>query len=123
MPQHDRLALATLHTPKKYLLWSYILAETDRRFPVKRFNAQRCKYILISMNNTRVRQLPSTGRFEKDKRSERNDSAPQPKDCARAAVQDKARCAALCRCARDCGGGEGCPSYFLNDCGEGCAAA
>lgn len=62
-PQHD-----------KYLLWSYILAETDRRFPIKRFNAQRCKYILISMNNTRVRQSPSTGKFEKDKSSERNDS-------------------------------------------------
>ena len=50
------------------------LAETDRRFPIKRFNAQRCKYILISMNNTRVRQSPSTGKFEKDKSSERNDS-------------------------------------------------
>lgn len=47
--QHDRLALATLHTPKKYLLWSYILAETDRRFPVKRFNAQRCKYTVTSV--------------------------------------------------------------------------
>lgn len=61
-PQHD-----------KYLLWSYIAAETDRRFPLKRFNATKCKYILISMNNTRVR-TNSSGRFEKDKRSERNDS-------------------------------------------------
>lgn len=61
-PQHD-----------KYLLWSYIAAETDRRFPLKRFNATKCKYILISMNNTRVR-TNSQGRFEKDKRSERNDS-------------------------------------------------
>lgn len=61
-PQHD-----------KYLLWSFITAETDERYPLKRFNATKCKYILISMNNTRVRQN-SMGRFEKDKRSERNES-------------------------------------------------
>ena len=61
-PQHD-----------KYLLWSYITAESDERFPLKRFNASKCKYILISMNNTRVREN-SSGRFEKDKRSERNGS-------------------------------------------------
>lgn len=61
-PQHD-----------KYLLWSFITAETDDRYPVKRFNASKCKYILISMNNTRVR-TNSSGKWEKDKRSERNDS-------------------------------------------------
>ncbi|MDO4755843.1 MAG: hypothetical protein Q4A54_05835 [Parabacteroides sp.] len=61
-PQHD-----------KYLLWSSITAETDERYPLKRFNATKCKYILISMNNTRVR-TGSSGRWEKDKRSERNDS-------------------------------------------------
>ena len=61
-PQHD-----------KYLLWSYITAETDERYPLKRFNASKCKYILISMNNTQVR-TNSMGRFEKDKRSERNGS-------------------------------------------------
>lgn len=60
-PQHD-----------KYLLWSQLLAETDTRLPLKRFNATKCKHILISMRNTRVRQL--NGRFEKDKRSERNGS-------------------------------------------------
>lgn len=60
-PQHD-----------KFLLWASILAETDNRFPLKRFNATKCKYILISMNNTRVRQ--KDGKFEKDKRAERNDS-------------------------------------------------
>lgn len=60
-PQHD-----------KFLLWSQVLAETDPRFPLKRFNASKCKYILISMNNTRVRQRD--GKFEKDKRAERNDS-------------------------------------------------
>lgn len=61
-PQHD-----------KYLLWSFITAETDERYPLKRFNASKCKYILISMNNTRVR-TNSSGKWEKDKRSERNDS-------------------------------------------------
>lgn len=60
-PQHD-----------KYLLWSQLLAETDSRYPLKRFNATKCRYILISMNNTRVRQ--KEGKFEKDKRAERNDS-------------------------------------------------
>lgn len=60
-PQHE-----------KFLLWANITAEKDERYPLKRFNATRCKHILISMNNTRVRQV--NGRFEKDKRSERNDS-------------------------------------------------
>lgn len=61
-PQHD-----------KYLLWSSILSETDQRFPKKRFNGTKCKYTLISMNNTRVVE-DSKGRFAKDKRSERNKS-------------------------------------------------
>ena len=60
-PQHD-----------KFLLWSTILAEKDERFPIKRFNATKCRHILTSMNNTRVRTV--MGKFEKDKRSERNDS-------------------------------------------------
>lgn len=63
-PQHD-----------KYLLWSYILAETDSRFPLWRVNATKCKYTLISMNSTQVRQS-TEGKFEKDKRSERNGSIP-----------------------------------------------
>ena len=63
-PQHD-----------KYLLWSYILKETDQRFPLFRINATRCKYTLISMNSTQVR-MTTDGRFEKDKRSERNGSIP-----------------------------------------------
>lgn len=61
-PQHD-----------KYLLWASILAEKDPKFPIKRFNASKCKYTLISMNNTRVIES-SDGRFEKDKRSERRKS-------------------------------------------------
>lgn len=61
-PQHD-----------KYLLWAAILAETNARFPKKRFNGNRCRYTLISMNNTRVIE-DSSGKFTKDKRSERNKS-------------------------------------------------
>ena len=60
-PQHD-----------KYLLWSIILKENDERFPIKRFNGSKCKYTLISMNNTRV--IERDGKFAKDKRSERNQS-------------------------------------------------
>lgn len=61
-PQHE-----------KYLLWASVLAETDKRFPRKRFNGSKCKYTLISMNNTRVTE-DREGRFAKDKRSERNKS-------------------------------------------------
>ena len=53
----------------KYLLWRYLLHETEPHLPLKRFNGVRCKYTLISMNNTSVIQKPN-GRFEKDKRSE-----------------------------------------------------
>jgi len=53
----------------KYLLWRYLLHETEPHLPLKRFNGVQCKYTLISMNNTSVIQKPN-GRFEKDKRSE-----------------------------------------------------
>lgn len=61
-PQHD-----------KYLLWANILTERNPRYPKKRFNGTRCKYTLISMNNTRVIE-DSQGKFAKDKRSERRQS-------------------------------------------------
>lgn len=61
-PQHE-----------KFLLWTYILAETDPRFPKVRFNATRCRHTLISMQNTRVIE-DSHGRFAKDKSSERRQS-------------------------------------------------
>lgn len=61
-PQHE-----------KFLLWTYILAETDPRFPKVRFNATRCRYTLISMQNTRVVE-DVHGRFAKDKTSERRQS-------------------------------------------------
>ena len=53
----------------KYLLWRYLLNETLPGLPKKRFNGSRCKYTLISMNNTSVQQK-TNGQFEKDKRSE-----------------------------------------------------
>lgn len=58
-PQHD-----------KYLLWAYALKETDTRYTPIRFNGSKCKYTLISMNNTRVIE-GSDGKFKKDKTSER----------------------------------------------------
>lgn len=61
-PQHE-----------KFLLWTYILAETDPRFPKVRFNATRCRHTLTSMQNTRVIE-DSHGRFAKDKSSERRQS-------------------------------------------------
>lgn len=64
-PQHD-----------KYLLWSAIAAEKEPKYPIKRFNASKCKHIILSMNNTRIKE--SMGKFSKDKSSERNGSiAPE----------------------------------------------
>lgn len=60
-PQHD-----------KYLLWANILKETNERFPKVRFNSKKCKYLLISMNNTKV--IDKDGKFTKDKKPERNKS-------------------------------------------------
>lgn len=57
----------------KYLLWQMILKEQEPLLPRKRFNAARCKYTLISMNNTSVLQK-NDGKFEKDKSSERKKS-------------------------------------------------
>lgn len=53
----------------KYLLWRYLLHETEPHLPLKRFNGMRCKCTLVSMNNTSVIQK-TNGKFEKDKRSE-----------------------------------------------------
>ena len=52
----------------KYLLWSYLLKETDSRLPRKRFNGSNCKKLLISMNNTAT--IDRDGKILKDKRSE-----------------------------------------------------
>lgn len=60
-PQHD-----------KYLLWMNILKGSDPRYPQIRFNGTKCKYTLISMNNTKV--MEKDGKFTKDKSSERKDT-------------------------------------------------
>ena len=57
-PQHE-----------KYLLWMNILKGEDPAYPKIIFNGKNCKFTLVSMNNTSVRE--KDGRFEKDKRSER----------------------------------------------------
>ena len=65
-PQHD-----------KFLLWQYILSESDERFPIVRINATRCPKLVISMQNTAVTE-DSKGRFTKNKSSERKKSiAPE----------------------------------------------
>ncbi len=56
-PQHE-----------KYLLWLNILKGDSPVYPKVIFNGKNCKYTLISMSNTGVRE--SAGKFEKDKRSE-----------------------------------------------------
>ncbi len=55
-PQHD-----------KFLLIQNIFKEADPRFPGIRFNGVRCKFSIISMNNTRVTE--HDGRFGKDKKA------------------------------------------------------
>jgi hypothetical protein len=60
-PQHD-----------KYLLWLNILKGKDPRYPRFIINGRKCKYTLISMNNTKV--IDKDGKFEKDKSSERKQS-------------------------------------------------
>ena len=60
-PQHD-----------KYLLWMNILKGKDPRYPKFIINGRKCKYTLISMNNTKV--IDKDGKFEKDKSSERKNS-------------------------------------------------
>lgn len=60
-PQHE-----------KYLLWANILQGDNPNFPKVIFNGRNCKFTLISMNNTSVRE--ANGKFEKDKRSEQRKS-------------------------------------------------
>jgi hypothetical protein len=62
----------------KYLLWGNILKESNPRFPKVRFNGNKCRYTLISMNNTQV--IERAGKFEKDKGSERKSSGVLPEE-------------------------------------------
>jgi hypothetical protein len=62
----------------KYNLWGNILNEEDDRFPRVRFNANKCKYTLISMNNAMVKD--EDGKLSKDKSSERKTSGVLPEE-------------------------------------------
>jgi len=57
-PQHD-----------KYLLWGNILKGNNPRYPKVIINGKNCKFTIVSMNNTKV--IEKSGKFEKDKSSER----------------------------------------------------
>ena len=63
-PQHD-----------KYLLWANILKGNSTKFPKVIINGKNCKYTIISMNNTKV--IERSGKFEKDKSSERKQNVLQ----------------------------------------------
>jgi len=63
-PQHD-----------KYLLWCNILRENNIKYPLVGFNGNKCKNLLLSMNNTKV--LEKDNKFQKDKSSERSLTIPQ----------------------------------------------
>jgi hypothetical protein len=62
----------------KYILWGNILNESNDNYPRVRFNANKCKYTLISMNNARVKD--EDGRLSKDKSSERITSGVLPEE-------------------------------------------
>lgn len=62
----------------KYLLWGNILKENNMKFPRVRFNGNKCKYLLTSMNNTQV--IEKEGKFKKDKRSEDISSGILPEE-------------------------------------------
>lgn len=66
-PQHD-----------KYLLWANILKGQNPVYPKVIFNGKKCKFTLISMNNTKV--IESKGKFEKNKASERASSKTLPEE-------------------------------------------
>jgi hypothetical protein len=62
----------------KYNLWGNILNEDDDKYPRVRFNALKCKYTLISMNNAKVKDVD--GKLTKDKSSERKTSGVLPEE-------------------------------------------
>jgi len=62
----------------KYNLWGNILMENNNNLPRVRFNANKCKYTLISMNNAQVKD--ENGKVVKDKSSERKSSGVLPEE-------------------------------------------
>ena len=62
----------------KYLLWGNILKENNPKFPRVRFNGNKCKFLITSLNNTQV--VEKEGKFKKDKRSEDVSSGVLPEE-------------------------------------------
>jgi hypothetical protein len=56
----------------KYLLWGDLLSEEKDTLPKIRFNGEKCKFTLISMNNAKVKDVDN--QLVKNKSSERNTS-------------------------------------------------
>lgn len=62
----------------KYNLWGRILSEISPTLPKFRINGNRCRFTLISMNNTKVKTVDKE--FKKDKSSERASSGVPPEE-------------------------------------------
>ena len=58
---------------EKYLLWSNVFKENNDKFPIVRINGNNCKYLVIAMQNTKVKE--KDGKFAKDKSSENSKSS------------------------------------------------
>lgn len=54
---------------KRYLLWSRLLSEQDTKYPKVRFNRDRCRELLISMETAPTKE--NRGTLQKDKSSEK----------------------------------------------------
>ena len=62
----------------KYLLWGFILREEREKLPLVRFNGDKCRFTLISMNNAMIKDVD--GKLQKDKSSERKTSGVLPEE-------------------------------------------
>ena len=62
----------------KYLLWGLILREERENLPLVRFNGDKCRFTLISMNNAMIKDVD--GQLKKDKSSERKSSGILPEE-------------------------------------------
>lgn len=62
----------------KYLLRGLILREERENLPLVRFNGDKCRFTLISMNNAMIKDVD--GKLQKDKSSERKSSGVLPEE-------------------------------------------
>lgn len=62
----------------KYVLWGLLLKEESPDLPLIRFNGNRCKFTLISMNNAMTKD--EDGKLVKNKYSERSTSGVLPEE-------------------------------------------